>query len=683
MNGLSRYFPAGVVAAGLLYVACAAWPQQDAADQMHLHEFATLPAVHEGRVKPLDSAARNLLTIISNRQTYRDEIDADHHLGPEQPGIKWLVEAMLSPPLRGGPGDEHPVIRIENDQVLNELGLPFKPEFLRYSLREIGTDGWDKIVLASRRARAKDRDHRDLYETKMVELSDHLQMYDEVGKLQSPFPVPGLPDGTGWQPLGKALADARVFRVEDPDVRKQLHLPPRDGSVYAFADFSDWSGVLDDEARKAAKRYVDGGHDDKTLSATEKGFLDLRMAVQSYLAFEEPPVSGVLTANDPEHADALALWKILNAYKRHDVEAFNAGVASYREDLDRRMPGVMRSAAFETFFNDFAPFYTCAVLYLVVFLLTAVGWVAFTRPLHRAAFALALVTLAVHTFGLGARMYLLNRPLVFVTNLYATAVFIGWVCLIVGLILERVYRIGIGTFVASLIGFLTMLIAHGLASGDTLEMMRAVLDTNFWLATHVTTINIGYAATMSAGVLGGLYVLRGVATPALDRPTAKKMADATYAVLCFATLTSFVGTVLGGIWADQSWGRFWGWDVKEDGALMIVIWNALVLHARWGGMVKQRGVAVLALFGNCVTIWSWFGVNQLGIGLHSYGFTSGIVFWCVTAAILHLTLMLVGLIPLRFWRSYAAMQAPPPAPPPAPHAPKGRRRGERSHLVTT
>jgi hypothetical protein len=94
----------------------------------------------------------------------------------------------------------------------------------------------------------------------------------------------------------------------------------------------------------------------------------------------------------------------------------------------------------------------------------------------------------------------------------------------------------------------------------------------------------------------------------------------TYAIVCFATLFSFIGTVLGGIWADQSWGRFWGWDVKENGALMIVLWNAIILHARWGGIARERGIACLAIAGNIITAWSWFGVNMLGIGLHSYGF---------------------------------------------------------------
>jgi ABC-type transport system involved in cytochrome c biogenesis permease subunit len=124
-----------------------------------------------------------------------------------------------------------------------------------------------------------------------------------------------------------------------------------------------------------------------------------------------------------------------------------------------------------------------------------------------------------------------------------------------------------------------------------------------------------------------------------------------YGILCFAIFFSFVGTVLGGLWADDSWGRFWGWDPKENGALIIVLWNALVLHARWAGMVRDRGLAVLAVAGNITTAWSWFGVNELGLGLHSYGFTEGMLaylgIWCA----LQLILIAAGSLPRRFWPS--------------------------------
>ncbi len=93
-----------------------------------------------------------------------------------------------------------------------------------------------------------------------------------------------------------------------------------------------------------------------------------------------------------------------------------------------------------------------------------------------------------------------------------------------------------------------------------------------------------------------------------------------YGSACFAILFMVIGTVLGGVWADQSWGRFWGWDPKENGALMIVLWLAILLHARLGGLIKDRGLMVMSVFSNIVTSFSWFGVNMLGIGLHSYGF---------------------------------------------------------------
>jgi ABC-type transport system involved in cytochrome c biogenesis permease subunit len=287
--------------------------------------------------------------------------------------------------------------------------------------------------------------------------------------------------------------------------------------------------------------------------------------------------------------------------------------------------------------------------------------------------------------------------------------------MVLGIIIERIYRVGIGSLVASLAGFVTLLIAHNLAlGGDTMEMLRAVLDTNFWLATHVVVVTLGYASTFFAGLLAILYIFLGLCTPLLkhkigqlgkreeatmiaggavvggvvgagaaaafakglkNRPNeldlGKALGKMVYGVVCFATLFSFVGTVLGGIWADQSWGRFWGWDPKENGALMIVLWNALILHARWGGLVRERGLMNLAVFGNIVTSFSWFGVNMLGVGLHSYGFMDAAFIWLVAFIASQAAIILFGLLPLHLWRSFRSEDSalPPqfgkPSPQPA------------------
>ena len=125
-----------------------------------------------------------------------------------------------------------------------------------------------------------------------------------------------------------------------------------------------------------------------------------------------------------------------------------------------------------------------------------------------------------------------------------------------------------------------------------------------------------------------------------------------YGVVCFSTLFSFVGTILGGIWADQSWGRFWGWDPKENGALLIVIWNAIILHARWGGMIRERGLMNLAVFGNIVTAFSWFGVNMLNVGLHSYGFMDAAFKWLMIFNASQILIMAIGIMPLSTWASF-------------------------------
>src|SRR5262249_7012613 len=321
-----------------------------------------------------------------------------------------------------------------------------------------------------------------------------------------------------------------------------------------------------------------------------------------------------------------------DSYHQQKPDEFNRAVDDYRAWLEPRFPKEMRKGNAEFYFNAVKPFLHATIIDICAFVLACAAILTFTvtpgfsESLRRSAFYLIIVACLVHTFGLIFRMALEGRPPV--TNLYSSAIFIGWAATVIGIIVERIYRVSLGCIVASLAGFVTLLIAHNLAlGGDTMEMMRAVLDTNFWLATHVVVVTLGYAATFFAGLLAILYIILGVFTPQLTQklsPAAsasdrlksraapglkidigKALAKMVYGVVCFATLFSFVGTVLGGIWADQSWGRFWGWDPKENGALLIVLWNAVILHARWGGLVRDRGIMNLAVFGNIVTSFSW------------------------------------------------------------------------------
>ena len=421
------------------------------------------------------------------------------------------------------------------------------------------------------------------------------------------------------------------------------------------------------------------------------------------------------------------------AYRQQQPDTFNQAVAKYQAWLTPQFQKALKKGRAEFYFNSVKPFLHAMIIYLCAFVLACSGLLTFTvapnlsESLRRSAFHLVVVAGLVHTFGLIFRMALEGRPPV--TNLYSSAIFIGWGTMVLGLILERIYRVGIGSVVASLAGFVTLMIAHNLAlGGDTMEMLRAVLDTNFWLATHVVVITLGYASTFAAGLLAILYIFLGVFTPLLSQKLgaasrassspalaaaktpepvrAAKTLSATlvvpdgqgradrqaaaalpsqsenqespmalgqalttmvYGIVCFATLFSFVGTVLGGIWADQSWGRFWGWDPKENGALLIVIWNAIILHVRWGNLLGDRGIMNLAVFGNIVTSFSWFGVNMLGIGLHSYGFMDAAFKWLMIFIASQLVVIAIGLLPFSLWRSFrvAAKSPTPGVPAPA------------------
>jgi cytochrome c-type biogenesis protein CcsB len=389
------------------------------------------------------------------------------------------------------------------------------------------------------------------------------------------------------------------------------------------------------------------------------------------------------------------LVTMATAYEQDQPGAFNQAVAAYGKWLeDHHFEKAVRKGSAEFYYNDVKAFLHAMIIYLFAFVLAGLTLVFFTlmpnlaEALRRSSFYLIILAGAVHTFGLIFRMVLEGRPPV--TNLYSSAIFIGWGTMVLGIIIERIYRVGIGCLVAALAGFVTLLIAHNLAlGGDTMQMLQAVLDTNFWLATHVVVVTLGYASTFFAGLLAIIYIFLGVFTPLLKQKLApagaspgrtgsgtakavpatapqldigKALSKMVYGIVCFATLFSFTGTVLGGIWADQSWGRFWGWDPKENGALLIVIWNAIILHARWGGLVRDRGIMNLAVLGNMVTSFSWFGVNMLGIGLHSYGFMDAAFKWLMLFLASQVTIIGVGLLPLHLWRSFRAI-APPALPP--------------------
>ena len=458
----------------------------------------------------------------------------------------------------------------------------------------------------------------------------------------------------------------RVIRIDHPDVLAMAGLDKENRTRFSFEELRDAGNEINRQAMLASKVKA------KSRDPFQRAVLVLnqRLMLFSDLSQLRSPymIAPLTTSEDwrsfteamdsnSSDPDALALLGVLQAYRAGNVEGFNSAVNNYAALIDEKLPHESQKSGYEVVFNQARPFISASALYVIAFLFGCFGLLTtqlskpeWSKALLRTMTFLILVAFVVQTIGIASRVYLQGRPPV--TNLYSSAIFIGWFGVILGLFIDRHMKLGLGGIMASVIGFGTLIVAHNLgSSGDTMEMMQAVLDSNFWLATHVVVVTIGYSATFFAGFLATAYILLGVFTKVFDRERGKSLIKMTYGVICFATVTSFVGTVLGGIWADQSWGRFWGWDAKENGAAMIVLWNLLILHARWGGMIRDRGLVVLAIFGNIITAWSWFGTNMLGVGLHSYGFTNSAVFWLLIFVLSQLMLMSIGVMPMKFWRS--------------------------------
>jgi ABC-type transport system involved in cytochrome c biogenesis permease subunit len=439
------------------------------------------------------------------------------------------------------------------------------------------------------------------------------------------------------------LADTYpTFRIDNDEVLALLRLAPADGDRgvrFAFHQFQPQLAELMRRARAAE------AIEPARRTAFERELLRLGVRVFRYSELRHSLAAA---------ADFAALG---HAWRVGDAAAFNAAVAQLRDRAGASLSPTQRAQLHLEFLcNNAQPFYWAATLYVLALLLAFVSWLAWPDVLARCALSVGCVAWLLTTAGIAARMVIEARPPV--TNLYSSALFVGWVGAGLALLLERHHRNAVGAVVAGLLGFLSLVVAHHLSfGGDTMEMMRAVLDSNFWLTVHVVTITMGYGACFVAGTLALVHILRGTLTRSLDTATAESLSRMVYGTLCFATLFSLVGTVTGGIWADQAWGRFWGWDPKENGALIIVLWNAMILHARWSGLAGPRGVMALAVFGNCITAASWFGVNMLGVGLHSYGFMDSALAWLVAFWLSQLAVVALAALPPRLWRSGAAVAA--------------------------
>ena len=688
-------------------------------ESFDLESFSKIPVLRGGRVKPLDSVARNILIVLRNKRTAlrvleKEELENINRLkeskdsiseeelitlkafrkikkvmipqegvektAVEVKAIDWLAQVLFAPEK----ADKLKTFLIDHDQVLGLLNQKLTENGKFYSYNEL-QPFLSNIDSSARKAGEVETELRDSFQQNIIELYRSLLIYKKLKHSLSPPTTPDRPEVLEQLGVTDLVYSAEKDRARSDEYlrfRKLTAELSKDSSVVQLGSeefarvvfFVDrynqanlWTEFLpippivaegDGKWMKVTESLVGS----EPLESREKQNMDparFALTLRELLSLEKTELKeriSYIRENqklDPsalfatQYAEAIKVREGVDpvilqyedlafAYSDQNVSEFNRLVNELYDLTTKRAGSTASTLSFEKTFNGFEPFYRSAIAYVVIFIVAALSWLIpaikrdseLVRTLRNSAYYLTIIVLVCHTFGLAARMWIEGRPPV--TNLYSSALFIGWASVLLCLGTEKYIRLGIASAMGALIGFSSLVIAHSLSldsslnpTGDTMEMMRAVLDSNFWLATHVVIITIGYSTTYLAGFIGIAYVFFHIGCIISGKPEnkLKKTLDSMiYGITCFSLLFSLVGTILGGIWADQSWGRFWGWDAKENGALLIVIWNALLLHARFSGIAKTRGLACIAIFGNVVTSWSWFGTNMLGVGLHSYGF---------------------------------------------------------------
>jgi ABC-type transport system involved in cytochrome c biogenesis permease subunit len=467
-------------------------------------------------------------------------------------------------------------------------------------------------------------------------------------------------DGGGDTARANVLFYQIVRTAADQERLQQVRERARRAGAGAEALRAELGNELRAIAEKADKRVLDRLAAEFARVGTGPGVSEnpeVRLLCLDYLEARFPDLYKAAPAQ-PFPAEEVAL--VLNAfaavqraYRAADADLFDTqsqelfrtlqettDAAALAAGADRRPYPGTSTIGIELLFNRCQPFRWAWVLMLAAAAAFLAGLAS--RPAYVAGFVLAAASLLLQAAGFAARIAISGwAP---VSNMYETVIFAAFMAALFALVLELVYRRGVFGLAGAAVATMGLLLADGLPLGldPKINPLVPVLRTNYWLTVHVLTIVCGYGAGALAWGLGNLS-LALLAFGRGRRESLHTLAQLTYRSMQLTVLLLAAGTFLGGWWAAQAWGRFWGWDPKEVGALVALVCYVVPLHARYVGWVKEYGLAVWAVLCFGAILLSWYVLNfVLAAGLHSYGFGAGGGRWVLWAVLLNVEWLLVA-----------------------------------------
>ncbi len=571
---------------------------------------AGLPVQEGGRIKPLETRASfAMLQLRGDRRiTIIGKGEEKVRLGP----VEWLMDLFFRPELAA----QLPSFRVDNSEVLKALGIEFddRKKRDRYSFAELESHLPDVMQKAGDFQKLKE-DGIDLspVEEQTLELASAMQNYFYLAH-HFDFVRNGIvlraEEGSGRRvEMSTVLATSRQIVEAIRASQAEGGIPPH---------IQELLGQIDQSVLKSKFNF----HPLPPTDPKDKKWSSVGELIEATLTG---------TVADPNQAviDVKRLEELYAAYEEGE-KTFLTNLTSFRDSTMERAGedaalGVKRELSFNraNWFKRSLYVFGFGSLFLLAYLFTPSGKAG--TVLRWLLWGFCSVGLFLILGGIVHRYMVVLRPPV--TNLYETIPYITGGIVFLFLLTEYFTKGRIALLAAPVVGMSGMVLAvvfEVAAASDSLDPLVAVLRSNFWLVTHVLTVTFGYAAGLAAAVLGFVYIFyRVLGLDAGDKTFRRAITRMVYGITCFTLVLSLIGTVLGGIWANYSWGRFWGWDPKENGALMIVLWTLFILHGRVAGLLREWGVNMAAAFGGVVVTFSWFHVNMLGTGLHSYGFTDG------------------------------------------------------------
>jgi cytochrome c-type biogenesis protein CcsB len=346
----------------------------------------------------------------------------------------------------------------------------------------------------------------------------------------------------------------------------------------------------------------------------------------------------------------------MRAYADGDGFNFSSGARQFRENLRALSPSIYPTESklrIEYFYNHFDGFYRAAWCYgMALVILIGAHLRKRGKWLRRAGIAVALAGLLFHASAIVMRCMIAGRPPV--TNMYESIIWVSFAVSFFGMIFFARYRALVYLLAALPVTLIALLLVHQMpiAMPSSIDPLVPVLRDNFWLTIHVLTITLSYAAFALAMGFGHILLFRYAYNPSGARAD-QPMHFWLYRVLQLGVLLLAAGTILGGVWANYSWGRFWGWDPKETWALIALLCYITTLHGRLAGWWTQFGLVVASVVCFLAVLMAWYGVNfVLGKGLHSYGFGIGGETYVATFVVLDL--LFVG---FAIWRYRSSKRA--------------------------